>query len=82
MSARAHEEIAKRAYAIWEAEARADGRHVEHWLRAEAVWLAERRRGPRILVRSKPIRVERTAGSAVSALAPAGRGRGPAKRGG
>lgn len=25
-----------RAYAIWEAEGRPDGRHVEHWLAAEA----------------------------------------------
>jgi len=65
MNARAHEEIAKRAYALWEAEERADGHHVEHWLRAEAAWLAERRLGPRILVRSKLVRVDRRSVRAV-----------------
>lgn len=68
MNARAHEEIAKRAYAIWEAEARADGHHVEHWLRAEATWLAERRHGSRILVRSKPIRIDRRIPGAADAV--------------
>ena len=29
-------EIAKRAYSIWEAEGRPDGRDIDHWLRAEA----------------------------------------------
>ena len=28
--------IRERAYAIWEQEGRPDGRHLDHWLRAEA----------------------------------------------
>jgi len=28
--------IRERAYAIWEEEGRPEGRHVDHWLRAEA----------------------------------------------
>ena len=31
-----HAEIAKRAYSIWEQEARPTGRDLEHWLCAEA----------------------------------------------
>lgn len=30
-----HEDIATRAYAIWEQEGRPDGRNIEHWHRAE-----------------------------------------------
>ena len=30
-----HQDIAARAYAIWEEEGRPDGRNVEHWQRAE-----------------------------------------------
>jgi len=30
------EAIRKRAYAIWEEEGRPEGRHLDHWLRAEA----------------------------------------------
>jgi hypothetical protein len=30
------EQIARRAYALYEQEGRPDGRHVEHWMRAEA----------------------------------------------
>jgi hypothetical protein len=26
-----HEQIAKRAYALWQAEGQPDGRHEEHW---------------------------------------------------
>lgn len=32
----AHDEIARRAYAIFEQEGRPEGRDMEHWLRAEA----------------------------------------------
>jgi hypothetical protein len=31
-----HDEIARRAYALYEAEGRPDGRHLEHWTRAES----------------------------------------------
>jgi hypothetical protein len=31
-----HDEIARRAYAIFEQEGRPEGRELEHWLRAEA----------------------------------------------
>lgn len=30
-----HEEIARRAYEIWESEGRPEGRDVEHWVTAE-----------------------------------------------
>jgi hypothetical protein len=30
-----HQDIAARAYAIWEQEGRPDGRSIEHWHRAE-----------------------------------------------
>ena len=68
MKARVHEEIAKRAYALWEAEDRADGRHVEHWLRAEAAWIAERRHAPQAVVRSKPVHAEREVRAAADAV--------------
>jgi len=29
-----HEQIAERAYALWQAEGQPDGRHEEHWYRA------------------------------------------------
>ena len=29
-----HEQIAQRAYALWQAEGQPDGRHEEHWYRA------------------------------------------------
>lgn len=35
MSSANEQEIAKRAYAIWEREGRPHGRNVEHWLTAE-----------------------------------------------
>ncbi len=31
-----HEEIAAKAYALWEKEGKPEGRHLEHWLRARA----------------------------------------------
>jgi hypothetical protein len=31
MDAEKHERIAKRAYALWQAEGQPDGRHEEHW---------------------------------------------------
>jgi hypothetical protein len=31
-----HDEIAKRAFTMWELEGRPTGRDLEHWLRAEA----------------------------------------------
>jgi len=31
MDAEKHEQIAKRAYALWQAEGQPDGRHEEHW---------------------------------------------------
>ena len=30
-----HEEVARRAYQLWEADGRQDGRHEQHWVRAE-----------------------------------------------
>lgn len=36
MAAPGWDDIARRAYEIFEREGRPDGRHVEHWLRAEA----------------------------------------------
>ena len=29
-----HEQIAQRAYAVWQAKGQPDGRHEEHWYRA------------------------------------------------
>ena len=34
------EEIRETAYSIWQEEGCPDGRHVEHWLKAEAIWQA------------------------------------------
>jgi hypothetical protein len=34
MGGEKHEQIAKRAYALWQAEGQPDGRHEEHWYRA------------------------------------------------
>ena len=31
MGGEKHEQIAKRAYALWQAEGQPDGRHEEHW---------------------------------------------------
>lgn len=39
------EEIAARAYEIYEREGRADGRDMEHWLRAESELRSERSNG-------------------------------------
>ena len=33
-----HEEVSRIAYEIWQAEGCPDGRHSEHWLRAENIW--------------------------------------------
>jgi hypothetical protein len=33
-----HEDIARRAYVIWEQEGRPENQAWEHWLRAEAQW--------------------------------------------
>ncbi|MDD2778526.1 MAG: DUF2934 domain-containing protein [Methanocellales archaeon] len=35
---RREEEIRLIAYSIWEQEGFCDGRDIEHWLRAEAIW--------------------------------------------
>jgi hypothetical protein len=32
------EEIRQIAYQVWEEEGRPNGRDLEHWLRAEAIW--------------------------------------------
>ncbi|HVP57014.1 MAG TPA: DUF2934 domain-containing protein [bacterium] len=32
------DEIRLIAYGIWEEEGRPDGRHLDHWLRAEIIW--------------------------------------------
>lgn len=37
-----HEEIAQRAYEIYLAEGRPDGRHLEHWQRAQTELFASR----------------------------------------
>ena len=34
MNREKHEQIATRAYALWQAEGQPDGRHEEHWHRA------------------------------------------------
>ena len=34
MNGEKHEQIATRAYAVWQAEGQPDGRHEEHWYRA------------------------------------------------
>ena len=34
MNREKHEQIATRAYALWQAEGQPDGRHEEHWYRA------------------------------------------------
>ncbi len=33
-----HEEVSRIAYEIWQQEGCPDGRHAEHWLRAETIW--------------------------------------------
>lgn len=33
-----HEEVSRIAYEIWQEEGCPDGRHAEHWLRAENIW--------------------------------------------
>jgi hypothetical protein len=38
-----HEQIAKRAYALWQAEGQPDGRHEEHWYCAAREIAAEDR---------------------------------------
>lgn len=35
MPAERREEVARRAYALWEAEGKPEGRQLEHWLQAE-----------------------------------------------
>lgn len=40
-----HDAIARRAYEIYEANGRAEGRDAEHWAQAEAEVLAKRARG-------------------------------------
>ncbi len=72
--------VRERAYAIWESEGRPQGRHREHWWRAEREILAEL--SPPAAVRPAPRR--RAAGSArpPAAKPPARRpvrGKAPAK---
>ncbi len=56
----AKQAVAQRAYAIWEAEGRPDGREVDHWLRAEAevstaaVELAPKRQPRRVAATRRP----------------------------
>ena len=38
MEVNRNEEIRQVAYRIWQEEGRPDGRHHEHWLRAEMIW--------------------------------------------
>jgi hypothetical protein len=63
MNPRTHDDIAKRAYAIWEREGQPDGRDAEHWRMAEEQLAQEgdggtppRSPAPRrpTLVRSRP----------------------------
>ncbi len=35
------DEVRSIAYRIWEGEGGPDGRHLEHWLKAEAIWQQE-----------------------------------------
>ena len=50
-------EIRKRSYHIWEREGRPDGRHLDHWLMAQAELDAEgkaRTRAPRRAAKTSP----------------------------
>lgn len=50
-------EIRKRSYYIWEREGRPDGRHLDHWLMAQAELDAEgkaRARAPRRAAKASP----------------------------
>jgi hypothetical protein len=46
MNPRTHDDIAKRAYAIWEREGQPDGREAEHWRMAEEELAREGDGGP------------------------------------
>lgn len=39
-----HEEIAKKAYELYELNGREDGKHIEHWLEAEKLVTGKKRR--------------------------------------
>jgi hypothetical protein len=55
------EEIRQLAYRLWQEEGRPDGYDVQHWLKAETIWLEEHR--PRSKAeKSKPVRSKRTMG--------------------
>ena len=49
------EEIRQAAYKLWQEEGCPDGYDVQHWLRAEAIWLEEKspRNRPNLRNRSK-----------------------------
>ncbi len=58
-----HDKVRRRAFEIWEAEGRPEGRDVEHWLRAEAECAAV----PAKAVAAEPAKAARTAKSGAAA---------------
>ncbi len=42
------DEIRLIAYGIWEQEGYVDGRDVEHWLKAEAIWEEKHKEKPKV----------------------------------
>jgi hypothetical protein len=55
------EEIRQVAYKLWQEEGYPHGYEVQHWLKAETIWLAEHRTHSE-LEYSKPVRSKRTKG--------------------
>jgi len=60
-----HEEIAQRAYTLFEKNGRAPGHEMEHWLQAEAQLMADRKAKPQ--TRQQPETRQHSNGSAKSA---------------
>ena len=59
MDQKKHEQIAARAYALWQAEGQPDGRHEEHWYRASGSYW------PRPGSRPNPMRTRLPSGAAI-----------------
>jgi hypothetical protein len=55
------EEIRQLAYRFWQDEGYPDGHEVQHWLKAETIWLEEHRPSSEA-EQSKPVRSKRTKG--------------------
>ena len=55
------EEIRQLAYRLWQEEGRPDGYDVQHWLKAETIWLEEHRLSSEA-EQFKPVRSKRTKG--------------------